>query len=163
MVGQWRGDRAVTLGSSWALSQWAAPRSSAGAQCSRAVLTQHHGITGTATAPGSAWAQPLMGAVGPSCNSACSAREPGNIITALLCVMHRHLVKQEQRGEILAPIESVGVLTLLLVQDYTPWCFYWLEISHLHMDSSHSWDHHIPFIAIFILHPSCFATVINGK
>lgn len=118
-----------------------------------------HGITGTVTAPALPGLIPPMGALGPSCSSACSARGFGNITTTLLCVMH--LVKQEQRGEILAPSR---VLTLLwLVQDYTPRCFYWLGVSHLHMDSSHSWDHHILFIAIFILPPSCFATVINGR
>lgn len=52
-------------------------------------------------------------------------------------------------------------MLLQLVQDCTHEVFYWLEVSHLHMGSSHSWYHHSLFIAILILHPSCFATVIN--
>lgn len=131
------------------------------AQCSRAVavLTRHHRHSD------SAGLIPLMGALGPHCNSAFGARELGNITTALPCVVHAGTWwNMNREGKSWLPVESVGVLTLLqLVQDYTPRCFYWLEVSHLHMDSSHSWDHHVLFIAIFILHPSCFATVINGR
>lgn len=93
MVGQCCGDRAVTLGSPWALSQWLLCGSSAGSLVQQGCACAHTLC--------SAWAHPPMGALGPSCSSACSAREFGNVTTTLLCVMH--LVEQEQWGEILAP------------------------------------------------------------
>lgn len=47
-----------------------------------AVLTQHHRHSNSARLI------PLMGALGPHCNSASGARELGNITAALHCVMH---------------------------------------------------------------------------
>ena len=52
-------------------------------------------------------------------------------------------------------------MLLQLVQDCTR--VFLLAWGFQHMGSSRSWYHHSLFIAILILHPSCFATVINRR
>lgn len=102
-----------------------------GCGCTHPAQRQHHSLPGLIL---------LRGAVGPSCSSACSAREFGNSTTAQRCAMHTGTWWNGNRGEILAPrrvcrsshVASVGSglypSMLLLIWGFPPLCGFILQL-----------------------------------